>query len=135
MIDHASAAVSNLEKSKELYASMLAPLGYMLMMDMPEYGAAGFGTEGRADFWLGKVDQSTAVHIAFAADSKEMVEAFHQAGLAAGGSDNGAPGYREMYAPDYYGAFVHDFDGNNIEAVFRDPSKAGAPTGEAVVAE
>lgn len=123
MIDHASAAVTDLEKSKPLYVAMLAPLGYTLKMDLPEYGAAGFGTGDRSDFWLGKVDQASGVHIAFAADSQEAVEAFYQAGLAAGGSDNGAPGYRTDYAPNYYGAFIHDFDGNNIEAVFRDPTK------------
>jgi catechol 2,3-dioxygenase-like lactoylglutathione lyase family enzyme len=124
MIDHASVAVTNLEKSKPLYVAMLAPLGYSLKMDLPEYGAAGFGTQDRSDFWLGASDKKGTVHIAFVADSKEMVDDFYKAGLAAGGIDNGAPGYRETYSPNYYGAFVHDFDGNNIEAVFRDPSKS-----------
>ncbi len=124
MIDHASVAVTDLEKSKHLYVAMLAPLGYALKMDIPEYGAAGFGTGDRSDFWIGKVEgMKGGVHVAFVADSKEMVDAFYTAGLAGGGVDNGAPGYREMYSPNYYGAFIHDFDGNNIEAVFRDPSK------------
>lgn len=127
MIDHASAAVTDLEKAKPLYTAMLTPLGYSLKMDLPEYGAAGYGTGDRSDFWLGKVEKSSGVHVAFVADSKEAVEAFHAAGLAAGGSDNGAPGYREMYAQNYYGAFIHDFDGNNIEAVFRDPSRPSTP--------
>jgi catechol 2,3-dioxygenase-like lactoylglutathione lyase family enzyme len=123
MIDHASASVTDLDTSKGLYTSMLAPLGYSLISDFSEYGVAGFGTGERADFWLGKHEAGSAMHIAFAAGSKEAVEAFYQAGLAAGGKDNGPPGYREMYAPNYYAAFLYDFDGNNIEAVFRDPSK------------
>ena len=123
MIDHASAAVSDLEKSKPLYTAMLAPLGYELKMDLPDYGAAGYGTGDRSDFWLGKKEGATDVHVAFIANSKEEVDAFHAAGLAAGGEDNGAPGYRTDYAPGYYAAFIHDFDKNNIEAVFRDPSK------------
>lgn len=105
---------------------MLAPLGYVLKMDLPDYKAAGFGTTdvSRSDFWLAEIEQPGKVHVAFVADSTEAVDAFYAAGLAAGGTDNGAPGYREMYSPDYYGAFILDFDGNNIEAVFRDPSKA-----------
>ena len=127
MIDHASATVTNLEKAKPLYVAMLAPLGYSLKMDLPEYGAAGFGTDNRSDFWLGVSNKKGTVHVAFVADSKEMVEEFYKAGLAAGGTDNGAPGYREMCALNYYVAFIHDFDGNNIEAVFRDPSKPATP--------
>ena len=123
MIDHTSVAVTNLDKSKELYEKMLAPLGYKLLMDLKEYGAAGFGTDERSDFWMSVKTPVSGVHVAFVANSKEAVEAFYKAGLEAGGTDNGAPGYREMYDPNYYGAFVHDFDGNNIEAVFRDPSK------------
>lgn len=123
MIDHTSVAVTDLDKSKELYKTMLAPLGYKLLMDLKEYGAAGFGSTERSDFWIGVKVPVSGVHVAFVADSKEAVEAFYKAGLEAGGVDNGAPGYREMYAPNYYGAFVYDFDGNNVEAVFRDPSK------------
>jgi catechol 2,3-dioxygenase-like lactoylglutathione lyase family enzyme len=123
MIDHVSVVVADLERSKELYKATLAPLGYSLTMDFAEYDAAGFGTEERASFWLGKGERAGGVHVAFTADSKEAVDAFHAAGLAAGAMDNGAPGYREIYAPNYYGAFIHDFDGNNIEAVYRDPSK------------
>ena len=128
MIDHASAAVSNVARSKELYKAMLAPLGYELKMDLPAYKAAGFGTaqESRSDFWLGEIETPGTVHVAFVAESKEMVDSFYAAGLEAGGKDNGAPGYRESYSPNYYGAFILDFDGNNIEAVFRDPSKPSA---------
>lgn len=127
MIDHASVAVTDLEKSKLLYVAMLTPLGYSLKMDLPEYGAAGFGTHNRSDFWLGLSDKKGTVHVAFVADSKEAVDEFYTAGLAAGGKDNGAPGYREEYALNYYGAFVYDFDGNNIEAVFRDSSRPSTP--------
>lgn len=124
MIDHASASVTDFEKSKALYAAMLAPLGYKLNMDLPEYGAAGFGTSPkRSDFWIGKVEKSGGVHVAFVAASKEAVDSFYMASIEAGGKDNGAPGYRTDYAPNYYAAFIHDFDGNNLEAVFRDPSK------------
>jgi catechol 2,3-dioxygenase-like lactoylglutathione lyase family enzyme len=84
MIDHASAAVTDLEKSKPLYVAMLAPLGYVLKMDLPQYGAAGFGTKDRSDFWLGTSDKQGTVHVAFVADSTEMVDAFYKAGLAAG---------------------------------------------------
>ncbi len=127
MIDHTSVAVSDYEKSKELYTAMLAPLGYSLVMDIPEYQAAGFGEGDRRDFWLAAVEKSAGVHVAFSSTSAEQVQAFYDAALAAGATDNGAPGYREMYAQNYYGAFVHDFDGNNIEAVWRDPSKPSTP--------
>lgn len=129
MIDHASVAVGDLSKAKQLYEAMLAPLSYELKMDLPEYRAAGFGVkdgEG-TDFWLGEGEVESGVHVAFAASSKEEVDGFHAAGIAAGGSDNGAPGYREQYARNYYGAFIHDLDGNNIEAVFRDPSRPSTP--------
>ncbi len=102
---------------------MLAPLGYAVGMDMPEYKAAGFIQNGKQDFWIGESAASSAgVHVAFAAESAEQVQAFYGAALAAGATDNGAPGYRKDYSPGYYGAFVHDFDGNNIESVWVDPS-------------
>jgi predicted lactoylglutathione lyase len=125
MIDHTSVAVSDFEKSKAFYTKALAPLGYTLGMDLPQYKAAGFKDRGsdRQDFWFGAVEKPAPVHVAFAAQSKEEVDNFHAAAVAAGGKDNGAPGYRKDYSPGYYGAFVHDMDGNNIEAVWRDPSK------------
>lgn len=121
MIAHTSVSVVDYAKSKELYTHMLAPLGYVLGMDLPEYKAAGFKVGEIQDFWIGESEKSAGVHVAFLANSKEMVDAFHKAALAAGAKDNGAPGYRKLYAPNYYGAFVHDFDGNNIEAVWFDP--------------
>lgn len=125
MIDHTSVSVSDYEKGKAFYKQALAPLGYELGLDLPDYKAAGFKDRGsdRQDFWIGAVEKSAPVHVAFAAKNKEEVDAFYAAGIAAGGKDNGAPGYRTDYSPGYYGAFVHDMDGNNVEAVWRDPSK------------
>jgi catechol 2,3-dioxygenase-like lactoylglutathione lyase family enzyme len=126
MIDHASVAVSDYQKSKELYKTMLAPLGYEVGMDLPDYKAIGFKHNGQNDFWLGQSPNAGGVHVAFKAQNKEEVDAFYSAGLSAGGKDNGAPGYRKDYSPGYYGAFVHDLDGNNIEAVWRDPNPPAA---------
>ena len=125
MIDHSSVAVSDYQKSKEFYQKLLAPLGYTIGMDLPEYKAAGFkdGDSMRQDFWIGGQKNVTPVHVAFAAKNQKEVDDFYAAGIAAGGKDNGAPGYRKDYSPGYYGAFIHDLDGSNIEAVWRDPSK------------
>jgi predicted lactoylglutathione lyase len=122
MIAHASVGVKDYEKSKELYVKMLTPLGYKLHMDLPEYKAGGYMANGIQDFWIGENEHSTGVHVAFDAISKDMVQAFYDAALAGGAKDNGAPGYRKEYSPGYYAAFVHDFDGNNIEAVWFDPA-------------
>ena len=103
---------------------MLAPMGYTLGMDVPEFSACGFKDHaGKQDFWLAAESQSAGVHVAFLAQNKEEVDAFYAAALVAGATDNGAPGYRTQYSAGYYGAFVHDFDGNNIEAVWFDPTK------------
>ena len=122
MIDHSSVGVRDYQKSKEFYQKTLAPLGYRLGMDLPEYQAAGFTQGDRQDFWIGANANATPVHVAFVANNKKEVEDFYAAGIAAGGKDNGAPGYRKDYSPGYYAAFVLDFDGSNIEAVWRDPS-------------
>lgn len=122
MIAHTSVAVANYAKSKELYVQMLAPLGYTVGMDLPEHTAAGFTSAGQMDFWIGEHATPTGTHVAFLAKSKEEVDAFYQAGLTAGATDNGAPGYRKEYSPGYYGAFVYDYDCNNIEAVWFDPA-------------
>jgi catechol 2,3-dioxygenase-like lactoylglutathione lyase family enzyme len=126
MIDHTSVSVSDYEKAREFYKAALAPLGYEIGMDLPDYKAAGFKHKdmgGRGDFWIGAGEKAAPIHVAFVGESKEAVDAFYAAGIAAGGKDNGAPGYRTQYSAGYYGAFVHDLDGNNIEAVWRDPSK------------
>ena len=122
MIAHTSVAGKDYSKSKELYEKMLAPLGYAVDMDVPEYKAAGFKEGNNRDFWIGETDSASGVHVAFLAKDKDAVDAFYAAGLSAGGKDNGAPGYRKQYAAGYYGAFVYDYDGNNIEAVWFDPN-------------
>ena len=99
-----------------------APLGLSVLKDFPG-AAAGFGTDGHAAFWIeaqGRPVQGR-LHIAFTADSREVVDAFHAAALAAGATDNGAPGVRKSYHPNYYGAYVLDPDGNNVEAVCHKP--------------
>jgi len=115
-IDHMGIAVSNYQRSKEFYLKALKPLGAELVLEVQGWG--GFGQQGKPDFWLG---EGTAVHapmhIAFKAENREQVRQFYQAALDAGAKDNGAPGIREIYHPNYYGAFVLDPDGHNIEAV------------------
>lgn len=124
MIAHTSVGVSDYKTSRDLYTKMLSPLGYVLAMDLEEFKAGGYAHNGTRDFWIGESDKAiSGVHVAFAAESKEQVEAFYNAALEAGATDNGGPGYRTDYSPAYYAAFIHDLDGNNIEAVWMDPSK------------
>ena len=126
MIDHLGITVSDFDASKAFYDKALAPLGASLIMMVPaEYTGGvkvgGYGRE-KPDFWLheGK-DPGPGRHYAFTARSRAEVEAFYQAAMAAGGRDNGAPGLRSHYHANYYGAFVFDPDGNNIEAVCHGP--------------
>jgi catechol 2,3-dioxygenase-like lactoylglutathione lyase family enzyme len=125
MIDHIGFPVSDYERSKVFYTKALAPLGYTLVMevrqDEHDSPAAGFGVNGKPDFWIGgEGGLNRALHVAIAVSDRAAVDAFHQAALAAGGKDNGAPGLRPHYHPNYYAAFVLDPDGNNMEAVFRE---------------
>jgi catechol 2,3-dioxygenase-like lactoylglutathione lyase family enzyme len=120
MIDHIGIAVTDLDKSIEFYTKALAPLGYVLMMKF-DGQAAGFGAGGKPDFWIGKAPAAQHVHVAFASKGRAQVREFYTAAMAAGGKDNGAPGVRAHYHEHYYGAFVHDPDGNNIEAVCHEP--------------
>jgi catechol 2,3-dioxygenase-like lactoylglutathione lyase family enzyme len=121
MIAHTSLTVSDYRKSKAFFSKALAPLGYT--NNMEDGDAAGFNDGRNTDFWIGKKASVIPLHIAFEAHSAEQVRAFHEAALAAGGKDNGKPGYRD-YWPGYYAAFVLDPDGNNVEAVWYDYSKA-----------
>jgi catechol 2,3-dioxygenase-like lactoylglutathione lyase family enzyme len=128
MIDHIGFAVSDYERAKSFYAKALAPLGYTLIIevgaDQTEAGApaAGFGTGGKPDFWIGGEGKlEKPLHVAIVAKDRASVDAFHREALAAGGKDNGAPGLRPQYHPNYYGAFVLDPDGHNIEAVCHTP--------------
>jgi catechol 2,3-dioxygenase-like lactoylglutathione lyase family enzyme len=126
MIAHIGIHVSDIDKSKKFYTAALKPIGYQMLR---EYSAslerpvpsAGFGTPPRADFWIyqGPPDMG-ATHIAFLVARRALVEAFYDAALAAGGRDNGKPGLRPLYSPNYYGAFVLDPDGYNIEVVCRE---------------
>lgn len=116
IIDHIGMAVADTEKSKAFYAQALAPLGITQIMEIE--GWVGFGRDGKPEFWFGEHEQAhQPMHIAFLAENRQQVDDFYQAALAAGGKDNGAPGVREIYHPNYYGAFVFDPDGHNIEAV------------------
>lgn len=121
MLDHVSIHVADLQKAKDFYLAALGPLGYGVVMDLPEWKVIGLGALGKPDFWIVADGSSKGVHIAFAAESRKAVDDFHAAALAAGGKDNGQPGLRPEYHIDYYGAFVFDLDGNNIEAVTRKP--------------
>lgn len=122
MLDHIGFPVSDFARSKAFYERALAPLGYRVVMEVPLSeddgdGYAGFGDE-RPQFWIGTGKPLLSrLHIAFVAKTRADVRAFHEAALAAGGIDNGAPGLRPHYHENYYGAFVLDPDGHNIEAV------------------
>jgi catechol 2,3-dioxygenase-like lactoylglutathione lyase family enzyme len=124
MIDHTGISVSNFAKSKAFYAAALAPLGYAMLMEFDQ--AAGFGVAPKPDFWIGESTPNVPpIHVAFRAASRAQVDAFYKAAMTAGGRDNGAPGLREHYHPNYYGAFVLDPDGHNIEAVCHSEDVAG----------
>lgn len=116
MFDHIGIRVTNLPAAARLYAAMLKPLGHVA--GSAGEGYAGFGPQGRPALWL-HLSRSTpsGCHVALRAESREAVERFYAEGLKAGARDNGRPGLRTDYAPNYYGAFLLDADGNNIEAV------------------
>ncbi len=123
MIDHIGVTVSDFERSKAFYRHALAAIGYELLMEVPATQSgttdfAGFGEHGKVDFWISQgVPDRPPVQIALRVPSRAMVDAFHQAAMAAGASDNGPPGLRPHYHAHYYGGFVRDADGHNIEAV------------------
>lgn len=130
MIDHLSTYATNFDSTKSFYSAVLAELGYSVQAefaldddpDLPGRRACAFGTEGRPVFWIAEVlEPYTPRHVAFTAQDRERVAAFHAAGLLAGGQDFGAPGPRPIYHDNYYGAFLTDPDGNNVEAVCHAP--------------
>jgi catechol 2,3-dioxygenase-like lactoylglutathione lyase family enzyme len=127
MIDHIGIDVNDFERSKVFYTRALAPLGYALLMEVPasvtgQTDVAGFGEAPKPDFWISRgTANRPPVHVAFRAANRKTVDAFYRAALAAGGKDHGAPGLRLHYHPNYYGAFVIDPDGHNIEAVCHAP--------------
>jgi catechol 2,3-dioxygenase-like lactoylglutathione lyase family enzyme len=128
MLDHIGFAVSDLKKSTAFYAAALRPLGIQLLMELSaeQTGAgahAGFGVAPKPFFWIGDHGSPCAgTHVAFTAESRAQVVQFYEAALKAGGRDNGKPGLRPHYHENYYGAFVSDPDGNNIEAVCHKPA-------------
>ena len=123
MIDHTGVIVSAFEKSKKFYKSALAAIGYELIMEIPaavngRANTAGFGEPPKPDFWvIHGTPNVPPIHVAFRVGSRAIVDVFYKAAIEAGGKDNGAPGVRAHYHPFYYGAYVLDPDGHNIEAV------------------
>ena len=128
MIDHTGLKISDPVASRRFYEAALGPLGYKVLMEIPvEYTGGrvvvGYGVPPKPDFWVsqGKPEEPR-VHVAFRAESRAAVDAFYRAGLAAGGKDNGPPGPRPHYHQHYYGAFLLDPDGHNVEAVCHTPA-------------
>ena len=119
MLDHVIITVTDYERSKEFYEKALKPLGYGLMEFESGSGGA-FGPEGKPVFAI-RQGEPHPVHIAFNSPDRATVDAFYEAATAAGGKDNGPPGLRPHYHEHYYGAFVHDPDGYNVEAVCHAP--------------
>ena len=128
VIDHIGLQTSDYARALRFYEQALAPLGISIVMQVKAeesggYEGAGFGRDGKPSFWLEGGSRTVPhLHVAFVAESRAMVDAFYKAALAAGGSDNGAPGLRSQYHPTYYGAFVLDPDGHNIEACCHEPA-------------
>ncbi len=127
MIDHTGVAITDPARSRRFYEAALAPLGYQVLMEIPLQFTGGvvvlgFGVPPKPDFWMSQgIPQRPHVHIAFRADNRAVVDAFYNAAIAAGGTDNGPPGLRQHYHQNYYGAFVLDPDGHNIEACCHAP--------------
>lgn len=116
IIDHIGIAIADYDRSKQFYQTVLATLGIELVIEVQ--GWAGFGKQDKAEFWFGPDEViQPPMHIAFAAANRKQVDDFYRAALNAGATDNGEPGVREIYHSNYYGAFVIDPDGHNIEAV------------------
>jgi catechol 2,3-dioxygenase-like lactoylglutathione lyase family enzyme len=125
MIDHITFGVSDFARSTRFYDQAFAPLGVKRLFDVPEEFSGGAPCTGYGDdrpwFWIAEQDPTRGkLHVAIRAASRAAVDEFHRQALAAGGTDNGAPGLRPYYHTDYYGAFVLDPDGHNIEAVCHD---------------
>lgn len=128
MIDHTGVIVSDYDRAKKFYQAALAPIGYQVLAEFPasvtgSVDVAGFGEPEKPDFWIASgAPNKPPLHVAFRVQRRELVDAFYKAAIAAGGVDNGGPGLRPHYHPNYYGAFVLDPDGHNIEAVCHEPA-------------
>jgi catechol 2,3-dioxygenase-like lactoylglutathione lyase family enzyme len=129
MIDHTGVVVSDFERSKQFYSVALGAIGYALIAEFPasvtgHTDVAGFGEGGKADFWIYRgTPNDPPIHVAFRVEKRAAVDAFHRAAINAGARDNGAPGVRPHYHPNYYGAFALDPDGHNVEAVCHAPAE------------
>lgn len=127
MIDHMGIGAGDFVASRRFYDAILAPLGMGVVMEVTAeesggYHGVGYGLAGKPVFWVSSGGaRGTGVHVAFSAASRPQVDAFHEAGLRAGGKDNGPPGLRVHYHPSYYAAFLLDPDGVNVEAVCHAP--------------
>ena len=128
MIDHMGLSVADFQRSRAFYDAVMPALGASCVMSVTlaetggTYEGAGYGRDGKPSFWIGIGGPLQGrLHVAFTAESRAMVNAFYEAALKAGATDNGAPGIRPHYHPNYYGAFVLDPDGHNIEAVCHRP--------------
>ncbi|MGZ5194481.1 MAG: VOC family protein [Ramlibacter sp.] len=120
MFDHIGFGVTDYEVSKAFFLKALQPLGIGIVME-GEHGL-GIGPKGKPALWLHQSSvKPVPMHLAFTAENRKQVQAFYTAALAAGGKDNGAPGLRPHYHPNYYGAFVIGPDGHNVEAVCHKP--------------
>jgi catechol 2,3-dioxygenase-like lactoylglutathione lyase family enzyme len=126
-IDHIGLSVADFDAAKKFYVAALAPLRMSVIMEFPahvtgDFPVAGIGADGKPFFWISGSGKTTPhIHLAFAAENRAQVDAFYAAAIAAGGKDNGGPGIREMYHPNYYCAFILDPEGHNIEAVTHRP--------------
>ena len=121
MFDHIGIGASDLAASRKFYLEALGPLGVVSVMEFPD--AVGIGMPGKPSFWLGKAEAKPApIHLAFTAERRAQVDDFYRRALAAGGKDNGGPGLRPHYHPDYYAAFVIGPDGHNVEVVCHKPA-------------
>ena len=130
MIDHLSTYATDFPATKRFYDAALGSLGYSIQAEMvarwdtdfPERRCCAWGPSGRTIFWVIEVREAASPrHLAFSAPDRQTVGAFHRAALTAGGADHGAPGLRPIYHEHYFGAFVLDPDGNNVEAVCHEP--------------
>lgn len=128
MLDHIGLTVADYARSRAFFDAALKPLGVSVMMEVTAeqtggHAHCGYGAEMKPYFWFGTGGPATAgVHVAFTAPDRATVDVFYAAAMAAGGRDNGPPGIRAHYHPTYYGAFVLDPDGHNIEAVCHAPA-------------
>ncbi len=118
MFDHVGLNVRDYRASRDFYEQALAPLGWSVSMEFDQHKAVAFGTTDKPELWIVEREPyGTGTHVALPVDDRALVDAFHEAALAAGGRDNGPPGLREHYHPTYYAAFVLDPDDNNLEVV------------------